>query len=176
MQPECSKNTGPTSSDGETCETSRQSLPMTGGSMLSAAGSPARTFLKQAVGSASRGDVRACGMSSSESFAFFDRKSSLWKTSQICLFEEWKEFSGSWPQAGLMLNGLCYLRALWVHHIHAQECFLWPTPRADGRDNCGGSHARKTAKLKGTYLGRKANPDFTESLMGFPTGWTALDV
>jgi hypothetical protein len=49
-----------------------------------------------------------------------------------------------------------------------------PTPRADGRDNCGGKNARRTAKRDGTYIGRKESPPFREWLMGFPLGWTDL--
>jgi hypothetical protein len=52
---------------------------------------------------------------------------------------------------------------------------LWPTPRADGRDNCGGSNSRRSAKANGTYIGRKLNPQFVEWLMGFPLGWTDLE-
>jgi hypothetical protein len=50
----------------------------------------------------------------------------------------------------------------------------YPTPRADGRDNCGGNNARRTAKRNGTYIGRKENPPFREWLMGFPIGWTEI--
>jgi hypothetical protein len=52
---------------------------------------------------------------------------------------------------------------------------LYPTPRADGRDNCGGSNSRRSAKAAGTYIGRKLNPEFVEWLMGVPIGWTELD-
>jgi hypothetical protein len=48
----------------------------------------------------------------------------------------------------------------------------FPTPRADGRDNCGGSNARASAKKRGTYVGRKENPEWREWQMGFPIGWT----
>jgi hypothetical protein len=50
-----------------------------------------------------------------------------------------------------------------------------PTPRADGRDNCGGSNARKKAQRHGTYAGRDCNPDHQEWLMGWPIGWTAIE-
>jgi hypothetical protein len=50
-----------------------------------------------------------------------------------------------------------------------------PTPRADSRDNCGGSNARRSARRNGTYIGRELNPQFHEWLMGFPINWTALE-
>ncbi len=49
-----------------------------------------------------------------------------------------------------------------------------PTPRADGRDNCGGSNARQTAKRNGTYIGRRENPQYREWQMGFPIGFTEI--
>lgn len=52
---------------------------------------------------------------------------------------------------------------------------IYPTPRADARDNAGGSNSRRTAKQAGVYIGRKLNPEFVEYLMGLPIGWTALE-
>jgi hypothetical protein len=52
---------------------------------------------------------------------------------------------------------------------------MYPIPRADGRDNAGGSNSRRTAKANGTYFGRTLNPQFVEWLMGFPIGWTDLE-
>lgn len=50
-----------------------------------------------------------------------------------------------------------------------------PTPRADLRDNCGGTNSRRSAKAAGTYIGRQLNPEFVEYLMGFPIGWSDLE-
>lgn len=52
---------------------------------------------------------------------------------------------------------------------------MYPTPRADGLDNCGGSSSRRIAKANGTYIGRTLNTQFVEWLMGFPIGWTDCD-
>lgn len=51
---------------------------------------------------------------------------------------------------------------------------LYPTPRADGRDNAGGANSRRSAKANGTYFGRTLNPGFVEWMMGFPPRWTEL--
>jgi hypothetical protein len=56
--------------------------------------------------------------------------------------------------------------------IYAQ---LHPTPRADSKDNCGGAGSRKSAKERGTYVGRQLNPEYVEWLMGFPRGFTACE-
>jgi hypothetical protein len=53
---------------------------------------------------------------------------------------------------------------------------LHPTPRADGQDNAGGTNSRRTAKARGVYFGRTLNPEYVEWLLGFPIGWTDLDV
>lgn len=52
---------------------------------------------------------------------------------------------------------------------------LWPTPNVRGMD--GGSHSRKAAKERGTFVthsGGQLNPTFCEWLMGWPIGWTDL--
>jgi hypothetical protein len=51
----------------------------------------------------------------------------------------------------------------------------FPTPRAGGQDNAGGSSSRRIAKERGTYIGRTLSPLFVEWLMGFPLGWTDLE-
>ena len=107
-------------------------------------------------------------------FASFDPATSSWRTSQGCLTGGFSEFSGRWPRTGLMQNGVCFQFVPLVRHTHGKECSLWPTPRASDRDNCGGSNARRSAKRNGTYIGRKANPQVSEWLMGFPKDWSAL--
>jgi len=52
---------------------------------------------------------------------------------------------------------------------------MHPSPRADSRDNAGGSNSRRTAKANGTYFGRTINPEYVEWLQGFPIGWTDLE-
>lgn len=59
--------------------------------------------------------------------------------------------------------------------VEAISIRMYPTPRADGRDNAGGSNSRRSAKKRGTYIGRALNPQFVEWLMGFPIGWTDLE-
>ena len=174
MQTEFSPSTGPASDDGPTCEhgpNQTQSVLT-----LSVEGSPAKTFPLRVQGQVLMGHAPACGQNSTVSFASYDRESQSWRTRQGCLIEGLTEFSETWPQAGTMRNGACYRRALWVPHTHGPGCFSWPTPRASSRDNCGGSHARAKAKREGKYIGRNINPEFQESLMGFPIGWTELPV
>ena len=132
MQAEFWPNTGPTFDDGTTCEPSRPSME-NGESISSLEDFPARTFRLLVRGSELLGNALAYGLNSLESFAHFDLSSFSWKTRQGSLTGGLTEFSGTWSQAGLMRNGQCYRRVLWVHHIHVPVCFLWPTPRASDR-------------------------------------------
>lgn len=79
------------------------------------------------------------------------------------------------PASGMMLNGQLLPRARWVAHTCGSDCTLWPTPRADGGNNAGGSNSRKAAIKRGTYITGNVNPSHREWLMGFPIGWTDCD-
>lgn len=134
----------------------------------------AKTFPRPGLAPGFTASVLVCGGKCFAPFAWYDPGSSSWRTWQGSLTGGWETFWGPWPQSGMTRNGVAYQLAPWVPHIHVSGCSLWPTPRASARDNCGGSNARKSAKAKGTYLGRKANPDLLDWLMGFPIGWSAL--
>jgi hypothetical protein len=74
----------------------------------------------------STGNEADSGLSLPESLANYDRATSSWKTSQRSLFEEWAEFSATWPQSGMMLNGTCYRRPPLVHGISDAGFSLLP--------------------------------------------------
>jgi hypothetical protein len=67
------------------------------------------------------------------------------------------------------------------NHGHTQHnlcCVIrqnWPTPRANGGGNAGGTHARAMAVQNGTYLTGNINPNLYEWLMGYPIGWSDLE-
>jgi hypothetical protein len=81
------------------------------------------------------------------------------------------------PRASLWLSGEASDETFAKNSRSLNEVIarLYPTPRADSRDNAGGSNSRRIAKERGTYIGRKLNPLFVEWLMGFPLGWTELE-
>jgi len=61
---------------------------------------------------------------------------------------------------------------------HPSSRAMWPTPTArDWKDN-GKSPAElaRNSKTLATHAGGKLNPQWVEWLMGFPIGWTDLDV
>lgn len=75
------------------------------------------------------------GLRSSDWLAKWDRDSSSWRTSQVCLVAQASsqadglaEFSETWPSAGMMRNGIAYpLREL-APHTDETGSGLLPTP------------------------------------------------
>lgn len=68
------------------------------------------------------------GPSSPESSAYYDPASSLWKTYQVCLVEEWETFSETWPPSGTMRNGKAYPRPPLVPRTSVIESSSLRTP------------------------------------------------
>ena len=74
-----------------------------------------------------------CSTNSCESFAWFDRASSCWRTSQRCLDGEWATYSESFPRAGTMRSGIAYRRppsAPLTRGIGCSSSDMWPTMRS----------------------------------------------
>jgi DNA (cytosine-5)-methyltransferase 1 len=125
-----------------------------------------------------------CGPRWQGSFARFNQQSeSSWKTRQHSLFGGLEEFSGTWPQWGMMLNGECWGLTSPVTITEENESGLLPTPIAT--DWKGGTTSRRKdngrerfdqwrdyVKLKFgmTY----PHPTHSEVRMGFPEGWSEL--
>lgn len=192
MQPECSKNTGLTCDDIETCEPSRN-LDLSE-SMSSSGDSLAKTLATPERGRALQESVVGFGPKCSGWFASYDRVSSSWKTSQRCLVEGWAPFLETWPETGLMRNGTCYRLVSLAGPTQEKEFSLWPTPtRSDAIRgkmsvaSCRKSFVRKssdwlTGEAQGNLsehlaaeLGLSLGPAFSEWMMGFPIDWTALE-
>jgi hypothetical protein len=110
-------------------------------------------------------------------FAFYDRVSSSWRTSQHSLFGEWEESLENWPRAGTMRNGECYPRAPLVLHTHGSACSSWLTPVA--RDWKGYTKREGESicnQLRALYGGiGKPNPQWLAWLMGFDVDWATVN-
>ncbi len=116
-----------------------------------------------------------CGRPQSNASAWYDRDTHCWRTFQSCFLVDILEpFSVTWPRQGMTQDGLFFPLAPLAHHIHESACSFWPTPRAHGSCNAGGSNSRKTAIAKGTYVSGSINPNLYEWLMGWPIEWTGL--
>jgi hypothetical protein len=74
--------------------------------------------------------LRACSTNSCVSFAWWDRDSWSWRTSQRSLIEGWTSFSENWPKQGLMRNGHVFRRVLWAPATAGTAGGLLPTPVA----------------------------------------------
>lgn len=157
---------------------------------LFAVDSPARIYPTPGKGLASTPNAADCGANITASFVNFDPITCLWKTSQLCLDGGFQEFSETWPQAGMMRSGQCFLRAPWVRHTCEKGCSLWLTPTvfdSDKRPNSAPNNtlsfmvrfktdnrARIGGEIPNPIDEMHLNPNFTEWLMGFPIGWTEL--
>lgn len=128
----------------------------------------------------------ASGLNLPGSLANWDQKSLSWRTSQRCLIEGWERFSGRFPTSGTMQSGMLFPRAPWDSHMCDDECSLWPTPTAsmDGRGFGIPLHENTGRYKRSTVLrvhalvkehGWRIHPNFTEALMGFPSGWSEIE-
>lgn len=134
-----------------------------------------------------------CGCSTLEAFAQLDRHSSSWRTSQRSITEGWAEFSGTWPRAGTMRNGIVYQRKPLVRRTRGKGYLSLPTPQASDSvrlkfsvdqlikavrrnkfQGHGGTNGLSLAHQLAYRFGIYLHPSISEYLMGFPTGWTDL--
>ena len=137
--------------------------------------------------------VLGYGVSLRESFARWNQRSRLWRTSQRCLLGGWTKFSGRWPRSGLMLNGHVFRRRSLPSRTIGIDYSLWPTPVAsDGRrlqisvnalakeyGRRRGSEGKGPAcanlmECMASEFGFCPHPEFVEWMMGFPQTWTDL--
>jgi hypothetical protein len=110
---------------------------------LSAVASPARTSPTPAPGRASRGPARVFGARCSESFASYDPATCSWRTSQLCLLEDWAEFSETWPRAGMTRSGTAFQLRPLAPLTDVTESGCLPTPAATAYGtNQGGAMGR----------------------------------
>lgn len=109
------------------------------------------------------------------SFAKYDRVSSSWRTRQHSLIEGSAEYSETWPEWGSMRGGECLDLTTLAPTTAANGPGSWPTP-CHGSSHWGGTFQEVGGsgnKLRKSPIGKLyVNPDFWESLMGWPIGWT----
>ena len=141
-------------------------------------GSRARTSARpgrgQELTEAAAGFGRRCG----ELLARYCLSGCSWKT-PLSLFSEDLHWSlVSLPRSGMMQDGLCWELTPPGFRITEPAFGWWPTPsgvnggknHVMGRlDEWGGS----SNPWRQTPTGKLSSPEFEETVMGFPTGWTA---
>jgi len=128
MRDECCKNIGPTCDGTTTCEPSHRQE--TTASMLSAAGSPAKTSALPEKEPVLPVQGPVFGTSSLGSLGSFDRDTSSWRTSQRCFLEEWIPYSETFPRSGMTRSGMLFQLQPLVHRTAEIVSGSWPTPSA----------------------------------------------
>jgi len=143
----------------------------------------AKTYQSTAKATDSTASVRVSGRKWSESFAKLDLVSFLWKTVQCSLFEDSEPYWLIWPKWGSMRSGAVCRQKTLVRYTRENEFGLLPTPRChDAVPMHISEMKRKSPCLAALVMfpesgkGGEINPEFIESLMGWPIGWTGLDV
>jgi len=129
--------------------------------------------------------LETCGPTRSASFAKYDPDSASWKT---CPGLKQRSTSGRswpiWPRAGMASGGIAYELQTAERRTGETGCGYWPTPAARDWKESGlepAAQARKSpclpaaVQMKQKHPGGKLNADWVEWLMGWPTGWTALE-
>lgn len=146
---------------------------------------PARTSVQPEKAQVSTESEAAFGVSSPELLARFDQDTFSWKTPQCSLLEGLDEFSETWPQWGMMQDGVCWGLTMLVRPTkesvfgYSQNAPTlsgnWPTPMARCGTGASNNPNRQGGPDLQTQVGGKLNPDWTEWLMGWPIGWTDLE-
>ena len=132
----------------------------------------------------------ACGTNSIESFAYYDRNMSCWKTSQQSFLTDLGSFSETWPRQGITVNGVAFQRHL-LEPVTRETVGGWsgrlPTPCArdykDAGENMNYKKAAEKGRLPGVIVESRLNktgndtylnPRFVEEMMGYPIGYTEI--
>lgn len=139
---------------------------------------PVRTLAPQDLVQELTENEVACGESLRGSFARWDHVTCSWKTPRCLLPEEFTEFSGAWPQWGLMRDGVCWEQSMPALNIAVSEYGLWPTPSGtrSGKNHVVGrldEWGGKSNRFRGTSLAKVRCPEFEEWMLGWPESWTA---
>ena len=131
-----------------------------------------------------------CGTNSTESFAYYSRDTSSWKTSQQSFLTDLGLFSETWPRQGITVNGVAYQRHI-LEPVTRETVGGWsgrlPTPCArdykDAGENMNYKKAAEKGRLPGVIVESRLNktgndtylnPRFVEEMMGYPIGYTEI--
>lgn len=158
--------------------------------MFSPEASPVRTSALPASESVWQVLALDSGKSFLESSEASDPNTCWWKTCPHCEAAVWERFSEIWPRAGMMRNGIVFPQAPLVPLTGEIAFSLLPTPTASqgggyNQSASPGARVRPSLEMmakKSLWPDRKSippgqlNPKWVEWLMGFPLGWTDLDV
>lgn len=146
-----------------------------------AADSPVKTLAAPVLERESPESAADYGWKCRESFAKLDPDSSLWKTHQCLLFEDWVEYLEVWPKWGIMQNGECFLAGSLVLDKTGTDYFCLPAPiKYDAvllnfkTQSLVRDHSIASCWEFFARLGRSITPKTHLHLMRWPPGWNSL--
>ena len=115
-------------------------------SMSSAADSPAKTSASPERAQDSRVREAVYGEITQDWLANYCLDTSSWRTSQHCFIEGLMKFSEIWPRSGMTQNGIAFQLPTLAPLTDATEYGLWPTPTANGSNQCSVQAGLKEAE------------------------------
>ena len=126
-----------------------------------------------------------------DSFAWYHRDSSSWRTWQRSLITDWELYLESWPRQGIALNGVASERVIWevpIKETDGVQFRMLPTPTArdykDSGPNMNYKKAAQNGRLAGVLVESRSNktgddtylnPQFLEEMMSYPIGYTEVN-
>lgn len=143
----------------------------------------AKTSAQRAKAQGLKESAAGCGNTWPESLAKYDPVTSLWKTRQCSLFEDSDECLETFPRWGTMRDGELWELSTPEHLTNENESGFWPTPQmVDYKGTSSGSKFQQRNAQFATWANGEAisgtiypHPDFYDALLGWPTGWSALN-
>ncbi len=180
MQDLCSQDTGQMHGGSMTSEPLEAVTSPT--SMFYAEDSLAQISAMLAKVQGSLASARAFGSSTHESSENSDQNTSSSKTSQLCAPAVLMSSRVKYPRSGMICGGIAYQLPPSAPlskgtGFSSSRGDAWPTPTARDYKDSGPNtdYARLAARsnLAGV-VGGAINPDWSETLMGFPIGWTRV--
>jgi len=146
--------------------------------------SRAKTSAQQAKAQASTAINLGSGQRWHESSARFDLDACSWRTHRTLFDEVLPESSVTLPLSGMMRDGVVYQPWKSERLTEEIDCgSLLPTPTAtqygttnNGKRSDGTTFATAGTPSLSTLVGGPLNPQWIEWLMGWPIGWTDLNV
>ena len=154
--------------------------------MSSPQGSPAKTLvLASEMQRELMANAVVFGQKLPELLAEYVQNGSYWRTSQLCLVEEWEKLSETWPQSGMTVSGKLYQLQQSEQFIGEAAFGLLPTIPATEYKGCQKYRYRGSKGFRGSKMSEGlrtspydlpcTHPNFAEAMLGYPKDYTLLE-
>lgn len=170
------RNTGPTSRDTPTSEQLNPSSEW-----MCFAGDFRASQYPLPVNNSDKQMTDGFGLSSADSFAFYDQDTHSLKTYQGCLMGGWATFSGTWPKCGLMRNGTLFPLKTSEHPTFANGSGFLPTPTREATIGGYSSNHRekwnqflRLPTLRANDAEKRGNINHDDKRNGYPAAFFRL--